>query len=91
MNKRFQIISIVEAEIIPDSSLELIKGGGTNGDCFGFTCTSYGYCKYFTCKQNHCVIFIDGECPGQFSCGLFGNQCRELQIDPNPCMIDTIE
>ncbi len=90
MNKRFQIIPIVEGEIIPDISLELIKGGGTNSECVNFTCGVYDNCFTFTCKGNTCPSFINGKCNGGVICGSFGSDCRDLVVGPDPCMTNLI-
>lgn len=90
MNKRFQIIPIVEGEIIPDISLELIKGGGTNSECINFTCGYYDSCVIFGCTGNNCPSFINGKCNGGVTCGNYSVNCNNVLVDPTPCPFDFI-
>lgn len=92
MRRKFQIYPIVEAEIIPDISLELIKGGGINASCSNFSCGSYEGCRYFSCTLNNCGIFFNGKCTGNITCQQrFGNECQELVVIPDPCLTNIFE
>lgn len=64
MKRRFEIIPIVESEIVPDQSLELIKGGGYTTVCESFSCAR----KYKS-----------GTCEQGFGCYIFCWQCKELE------------
>ena len=59
MKRRFEIIPIVESEIVPDQSLELIKGGGYITTCSeGYSCETYvnGHCSLNTCLKGYCYV-----------------------------------
>lgn len=59
MKRRFEIIPIVESEIVPDQSLELIKGGGYITTCSeGYSCETYvnGHCSSNTCLKGYCYV-----------------------------------
>ena len=61
MKRRFEIIPIVESEIVPDQSLELIKGGGYITTCGeGYSCEIYvnGHCSLNTCLKGYCYVCV---------------------------------
>lgn len=64
--KNYEIIPIVESEIVPDMSLELIKGGGYTTHCTRHECIG-GY--------------EEGKCAKRNNCGIFCWQCKENKED----------
>lgn len=79
--KKYEIIPLVESELLPDDSLELIKGG---------------VMPIYSCKDFSCDTFTSDGCTGGFSCGEFSwggvecgtKQCQELLVcTKNTCMI----
>lgn len=68
MKRHYEIIPIVESEIVPDQSLELIKGGGYITTCReGYGCGIHvnGNCSSHTCLKGYCYV-----CPElTVSCG----------------------
>ena len=59
--KKYEIVPIVESEIVPDISLELIKGGGYNHLCSkGYRCTSVSGkdCFQFQCEAGYCYVCV---------------------------------
>lgn len=64
MKRRFEIIPIVESEIVPDQSLELIKGGGYITTCSeGYSCETYvnGHCSLNTCQKDMFLERFNGK------------------------------
>lgn len=62
--KNYEIIPIVESEIVPDMSLELIKGGDYTT-----------HCERFSCAKE----YKSGNCKEGFGCYVFCWQCTELE------------
>lgn len=63
---KYEIFPIVENEIIPDDSLELIKGGNYTTNCI----------KAFECAKE----YKNGQCKEGFSCYTYCWQCLNLQV-----------